>query len=179
MSKAIFLDRDGVLNEPWIVNKRPYPPSGVETTAIMVGISEALDMLSKYGYLIICVTNQPDVGRGIQTVEEVEKINNFLIDNLPIDRMYTCYHTDEDSCNCRKPKTGLFANALRDFPDLDFSKSWMIGDRWKDVKAGKTVGCKTIFIDYGYDEPYPEPEDVDIILKSIDKIVEVISRHDN
>lgn len=179
MSKVIFLDRDGVLNEPWIINKRPYPPSGVETTAIMVGIREILAMLSKYGYLIICVTNQPDVGRGIQSREEVEKINNFLMDNLPIDKMYTCYHAEEDNCDCRKPKLGLFKQAWQDNGDIDFSKSWMIGDRWKDMEAGKKVGCKTIFIDYGYDEKQPDAKNVDITVKNVTEIVEVISKHDN
>jgi D-glycero-D-manno-heptose 1,7-bisphosphate phosphatase len=179
MNKVIFLDRDGVLNEPWIINKRPYPPSGVETTAIMVGIREILAMLSKWGYLIIIVTNQPDVGRGIQTKEEVEKINNFLYDNLPIDAMYTCYHTDEDECDCRKPKTGLFKQAKTNYPDIDITKSWMIGDRWRDVEAGKKAGCKTIFIDYEYDEKQPEDKYVDICIKSIDEILGVIDKYDN
>jgi D-glycero-D-manno-heptose 1,7-bisphosphate phosphatase len=179
MSKVIFLDRDGVLNEPWIINKRPYPPSGVETTAITVGIREVLAMLSKWGYLIICVTNQPDVGRGIQTKEEVEKINNFLRDNLPIDCFFTCYHTDEDNCDCRKPKLGLFKQAWQKYPDIEFPKSWMIGDRWKDVEAGRKVGCKTIFIDYGYDEKQPDDKDVDIRIKSISEILGVIDKHDN
>jgi D-glycero-D-manno-heptose 1,7-bisphosphate phosphatase len=179
MSKVIFLDRDGVLNEPWIVNKRPYPPSGLESTAIMVGIREILAMLSKWGYLIICVTNQPDVGRGTQTLEDVGKINSFLMDNLPIDLMLTCFHKEEDECYCRKPKTGLFEQALKRYPNIEFNKSWMIGDRWKDMEAGKKAGCKTIFIDYEYDERQPEERYVDIRIKSVDEILGAIDKHDN
>jgi len=108
-------------------------------------------MLHDEGYLLIVVTNQPDVARGTQTREVVESINQFLLDNLPIEKVYTCYHDNADGCDCRKPKPGLLLQAAREY-DIDLNSSYMVGDRWSDIEAGNASGCKTIYIHYGYEE---------------------------
>ncbi|MBB3457303.1 D-glycero-D-manno-heptose 1,7-bisphosphate phosphatase [Rhizobium sp. BK313] len=158
MAKAVFLDRDGVINRAMVREGKPYPPSTVEETEILPDVAEALARLKEHGYLLIVITNQPDVARGTTTREAVEAINNYLSASLPIDEFRTCYHDSGDGCDCRKPRPGslLAAAALH---NIDMTRSFMIGDRWRDVEAGQNAGCKTIFIDYGYSEKQPEAVD--------------------
>ena len=100
---------------------------------------------------MIGITNQPDVARGTQTREIVEQINAFLLDRLPIEEIFVCYHDNHDQCDCRKPKPGLIIAAAQKYK-IDLNNSFMIGDRWTDVEAGRRAGCKTFFIDYEYNE---------------------------
>ena len=151
---CIFLDRDGVLNRTIVRNGKPYPPETLHELEIIPGVSRALHLLRDRGYLLIVVTNQPDVARGKQLREVVEAINARLLDELPLDRIYTSYE-DGDSPR-RKPSPGLLLEAAQDY-GIDLSRSVMIGDRWKDIEAGRRAGCCTVFIDYQYDEPAPNP----------------------
>ncbi|MFS8115068.1 HAD family hydrolase [Rhizobium jaguaris] len=155
MAKAVFLDRDGVINRAIVREGKPYPPATVEETEILPDVAEALKRLKEHGYLLIVVTNQPDVARGTTSRETVEAINAYLSASLPIDEFRTCYHDSGDGCDCRKPRPGslLAAAALH---GIDMSRSFMVGDRWRDVEAGQNAGCKTIFMDYGYSEKQPE-----------------------
>jgi len=152
--KAVFLDRDGVINRAVIKNGRPYPPNGLNEVEILHGVEESLHHLKRMGYLLIVITNQPDVGRGITKKETVEQINDWLSSRLPLDEFRTCYHDDTDRCHCRKPKPGAILDASWEH-NIDLSMSFMIGDRWRDVDAGEAAGCRTIFIDYGYSEQQP------------------------
>lgn len=154
MKRAVFLDRDGVLNRAFVRDGRPYPPRDLSELEILPGVEPALAELRAAGFLLIVVTNQPDVARGATTREEVEKINAALGSVLPIDEFRTCYHDTEAGCECRKPKPGalLAAAALH---DIDLSASYMVGDRWRDTEAGHQAGCNTIFLDYGYEEKQP------------------------
>ncbi|MBA7636639.1 Histidine biosynthesis bifunctional protein HisB [subsurface metagenome] len=151
MRRAVFLDRDGVLNAPLVIDGRPYPPKSREELVILPGAAGACKRLREAGFLLIMVTNQPDVARGIQTKENVQLINKILADQLSLDAFYVCYHDDRDRCECRKPKPGMLLEAARDWR-INLSKSFMVGDRWRDVEAGLRAGCQTIFIDYGYKE---------------------------
>ena len=158
MRRAVFLDRDGVLNRALVRNGKPYPPRSVAELEIIPGVGEAIQALKAAGWLLIVVTNQPDVARGATTREEVEKINAALGAALPIDEFHTCYHDSDAGCDCRKPRPGaLIAAAARH--DLDLSESYMVGDRWRDAEAGQRAGCKTIFLDYCYQEKQPEAVD--------------------
>ena len=85
----------------------------------------------------------------------VEEINDYLASHLPIDEFRTCYHDSGDGCDCRKPQPGALLAAAR-LHGINLSASYMVGDRWRDIEAGQHAGCKTIFIDYGYDEKQPE-----------------------
>jgi D-glycero-D-manno-heptose 1,7-bisphosphate phosphatase len=97
------------------------------------------------------VTNQPDVGRGLQSRAVVESFHTAILAELPLEKIYTCYHDDSDNCSCRKPRAGLIVDAQREY-GLNLAASWLIGDRWKDIDAGTAAGCKTVFLEYGYDE---------------------------
>jgi D-glycero-D-manno-heptose 1,7-bisphosphate phosphatase len=153
--RAVFLDRDGVLNEPIVREGKPYPPDSADELVIMPGAEGALAALKAAGFLLIVVTNQPDVGRGKQTVAAVEQIHKKLRTALPVDRFMVCYHDDRDACNCRKPKPGMLLQAAGE-EEVDLGRSFMIGDRWRDVDAGAAAGCRTVLIDYGYDERQPD-----------------------
>jgi D-glycero-D-manno-heptose 1,7-bisphosphate phosphatase len=164
MKRAVFLDRDGVLNRAIVRDGKPYPPSNVSELEILPGVEEALAALRKAGFLLIVVTNQPDVARGTTTREAVEAINAALGTELPIDEFRTCYHDSEAGCDCRKPRPGALLAAAAHH-DIDLYDSFMVGDRWRDAEAGQRAGCKTIFIDYGYQEK--QPEHVDYRVKSL------------
>ncbi len=153
--RAVFLDRDGVLNEAMVRDGRPYPPSSLEELRIIPGATDALQRLRNAGFLLIVVTNQPDVARGTQTRHTVEEFDAALGRALPLDDFYVCFHDGRDRCDCRKPKSGLLTRAAVDW-NIDLKRSFMIGDRWRDIDAGAAAGCRTVLIDYGYDERPPE-----------------------
>jgi D-glycero-D-manno-heptose 1,7-bisphosphate phosphatase len=154
MKKAAFLDRDGVLNQSELVNGVPIPPGSIEKVVILGGVVEAIRILRRYEFIPIVVTNQPDVARGLVSRFEVEAINRFIGKTLGIDHFYTCFHDDVDLCVCRKPSPGLIHLASKDL-DIDVSKSFMVGDRWRDVSAGQAAGCKSFFVDHSYHEITP------------------------
>ena len=162
MRRAVFLDRDGVLNRAVIRKGKPYPPSGVEDMEILPGVPEALFALKASGFLLVVVTNQPDVARGKTPQALVESMNARLKSELPLDEVLCCFHDDEDNCDCRKPKPGLLLAASRVF-DIDLKTSFMVGDRWRDIEAGELAGCKTFFIDYGYVERQPVSFDFRVV----------------
>jgi D-glycero-D-manno-heptose 1,7-bisphosphate phosphatase len=152
--RAVFLDRDGVLNESLVRNGKPYPPDTPEELRIIPGTAAALARLKERGFLLIVVTNQPDVSRGAQSRSAVEEMHLHLRSELPLDDVFTCFHDDEDGCDCRKPKPGLVTQAAEKY-GIDLGASYLIGDRWRDVDAGSQAGCKTVWIDRGYQERGP------------------------
>lgn len=154
MNKAIFLDRDGVINRVIMHNGIPNPPIRLSDVYLITGIKELIKKWHDDGYIVIVITNQPDVANNIVTKNKVDKINKYLKSEVMFDDIFVCYHNGNDNCNCRKPKVGLFIEAKTKY-NIDFSKSYMIGDRWKDMEAGEKVGCKTIFIDNNYEEKKP------------------------
>jgi len=155
MKRAVFLDRDGVINRAVVRDGKPYPPADLPAVEILPGVSGAMHLLHEAGWLLIVVTNQPDVARGTTPRAVVEAINAYLQDCLPIDEFRTCYHDSSDGCNCRKPLPGALLSAA-DAHGIDLASSYMVGDRWRDIEAGERAGCKTIFLDYGYDEKQPK-----------------------
>jgi D-glycero-D-manno-heptose 1,7-bisphosphate phosphatase len=166
-ARAVFLDRDGVLNRPLLRDNKPYPPSNKGELEILPGVAEALRQLKAAGFLLIVVSNQPDVARGTSPRSVVESINETLATALPIDEFRMCYHDGPANCDCRKPRPGMLLQAA-DKWNIDLARSYMIGDRWRDTEAGQAAGCSTFFIDYGYDEKQPERVDyrVDSLLEA-------------
>ncbi len=153
----VFLDRDGVVNRAVIRDGKPYPPDRLEDLEILPDADKALAMLKRLGFRLIVVTNQPDVARGKQARDTVEAMHRRLRAELPIDDFFVCYHDDSDGCGCRKPGPGLLIEAARAYA-LPLSKSFLIGDRWRDIDAGHAAGARTILIDYGYRERGPSRE---------------------
>lgn len=154
MKKAVFFDRDGVLNRSLVVNFRPYGPKSVEEFVLDENIAE-LSRLRDLGYLLIVTTNQPDVANGIITREFVDQLHGILSDAFTFDDILVCYHNNKDACDCRKPEPGMLHQA-RDKYGIDLTKSYMVGDRWRDVLAGQAAGCTTLLIDHGYKEEAPD-----------------------
>lgn len=150
---AVFLDRDGILNRAIVRDGKPYAPARLADLELLPSIAAALQKLSDAGYILIGITNQPDVARGTQSRRTVQAINAWIQARLPVKEIFVCYHDDRDNCACRKPKPGLIIMATEKY-GLDLSRSWMVGDRWKDIMAGQAVGLKTIFVNYHYREPY-------------------------
>ena len=159
--RAVFLDRDGVLNASVVRDGRPYPPARVEDLEILPGVPGALGELKRAGFVLLVVTNQPDVGRGTQSRAAVEAIHERMRAELPLDAIYSCYHDDGDRCACRKPAPGMLVDGARDW-DVALPASFMVGDRWRDIEAGVAAGCRTAFIDYQYDERQPRAFDVKV-----------------
>jgi D-glycero-D-manno-heptose 1,7-bisphosphate phosphatase len=161
MQPAVFFDRDGVLNKAIIKNGKPYPPTCLDEFEIMDKAYEKLKALKEQGYFLAVITNQPDVARGKCQKEDIEKLNSYIKDHLPINVILTCYHDSVDNCKCRKPEPGFLLD-LSETYQLDLKKSFLIGDRWKDIEAGQRVNCKTIFIDYHYNEKRPVGSDYEV-----------------
>jgi len=155
MNKAVFLDRDGVLNRSILVDGVPKPPSSISDIQILDGAIEAIQILKDNNFVPVVVTNQPDVARGITTQSNAEAINAFVGNSLKIEHFYTCFHDDSDFCACRKPAPGLIFHAAQEL-NLDTRRSYLVGDRWRDISAGNSAGCQTFFIDYSYPEQGPE-----------------------
>lgn len=144
--RASFLDRDGVLNEPRVLDSRPYPPRDVHELVIPGDIGAGLRELRRAGFLLIIVTNQPDIARGTLSIEQVERVHDELRARLDIDDVYVCAHDTADGCRCRKPLPGMILDAAAEH-DVDLAASWTIGDRWVDIAAGRAAGTRTALIE--------------------------------
>jgi D-glycero-D-manno-heptose 1,7-bisphosphate phosphatase len=152
MRRAVFLDRDGVLNRAFIHDDRKsHPPASPDELEILPGVVEACIALRQAGFLLIVVTNQPDVARGTQRQEVVEAINGALRRQVPVDDIWVCYHDDPDDCACRKPRPGLLLEAAKVW-EIDLPGSFVVGDSWKDIEAGRRAGCKTVLISHANTE---------------------------
>ena len=145
MRRAVFLDRDGVLNQTVLRDRRAVSPRALGEFHVLPGAREAVEALQQAGLLVVVVTNQPDVARGTLARVELERMHARLLRRVPIDAIYTCPHDDRDACACRKPKPGLLEQASRAW-NVTLAESFLVGDSWKDVAAGKAAGCTTILV---------------------------------
>lgn len=148
---AVFLDRDGVLNRTTVRDNVPHPPRSADELELLPGVPEALAKLAERGVPLIVATNQPDVARGTQTRQAVERIHQVLRQRLPLTAIYTCYHDSADDCSCRKPRPGLLRQAASAY-NIDLKRSFLVGDRWSDVAAGQSAGCRTFLIRQSYSQ---------------------------
>jgi D-glycero-D-manno-heptose 1,7-bisphosphate phosphatase len=178
LKQAVFFDRDGVLNEAMVRDGKPYPPRSIGELRVTPGAAAGLARLRSLGLPLIVVTNQPDVARGTQELAAVKAIHDALRRELPLDEVISCFHDDRDECACRKPRPGLILEGAARC-GADPRRSFMVGDRWRDIDAGQAAGCRTIWIDRGYQERGPSappdvrvaslPEAVDWILQQLRK----------
>jgi D-glycero-D-manno-heptose 1,7-bisphosphate phosphatase len=160
-NRAVFLDRDGVINRPLIRAGKPYPPATLDEFEILPGVREACQILKTLGFLIVVATNQPDVGRGTLARNAVEAIHTRMLQALPIDHVMTCFHAGAaygDPCECRKPQPGMLFQAA-EMLGIDLSKSFMVGDRWRDIDCGFRANCITVLIDWSYQEALKQAPD--------------------
>ncbi len=155
MSRAVFLDRDGVIIRTDVLDGKPYAITSLDALEVLAGAEDAIDRLKEAGFVIIVVSNQPDVSAGKVTRDVVEAVNAELFGKLAIDEIKVCYDT---AASCYKPKPGMLLEAAGEH-DINLDRSYMVGDRWRDIGAGKAAGCMTVFIDKGYSEQGPENPD--------------------
>ena len=158
MNKAIFLDRDGVLNK----ERKDYVKT-VQELELFANIETCISKIKKNSFLAIVITDQSAVNRGLTSLKNINVIHDYIQNylkkfNTKIDAFYYCPHQPNENCDCRKPKIKLIEQAALDFK-IDLSKSWMIGDHQKDFDAGKTAGCKSIKISHS--------SELDIVLDKI------------
>ena len=157
-NRAVFLDRDGVINANIVRDRRPFAPTTLEEFHFLPGVDTAIRRLKDAGFVIVVVTNQPDVPNGITPRETVEAMHARVRTHLAVDDIEACFHTDRENCTCRKPKPGMLLTAAAKH-GIDTKRSWMVGDRWRDVDAGRSAGCSTVFIDYGFIQEQPVKAD--------------------
>lgn len=155
---AAFLDRDGVVNAAVVRDGRPHPPAHVDDLVVLPGVAEACARLRAAGFVVLVVTNQPDIARGSTSCIEVARINDALLQHLAIDAILVCPHDDADGCHCRKPRPGLLLDGAEQW-DVDLARSTMVGDRWRDIDAGAAAGVATVHLDRGYRERRPADPD--------------------
>lgn len=169
---AVFLDRDGVLNRAIVVDRRPQPPRSLAEFGLEPGVENACRRLREAGLVLVVVSNQPDLARGTIGREAVDEVNSALDQALALDAIYICPHDDADGCECRKPAPGMLLAAARELR-LDLARSVMVGDRWRDVEAGRRAGTATVFLEKGYHEPAPLAADlvVSALPEAVDWIV--------
>ena len=151
MVKAVFLDRDGVINRSIVRDGKPYAPRSLAEFELLPGVEKACADLAAAGFLLLVVTNQPDIGNGLVSAAIVEQMHQKLLQLLPIKKIYMCPHRQDAGCACRKPKPGMLLAAKEEF-GIDMAASFMAGDRHSDVCAGISAGCTPVFIDHEYVE---------------------------
>ena len=172
-NRAVFLDRDGVINRALVRDGRPRSPPSLDELEILPGVEAAIRALREAGFLVIVVTNQPDVATGKQSLAVVEAMHRALAERLMIDDFRVCYEVGHETSQHYKPKPGMLLEAAEE-NGIDLRHSFMVGDRWRDVGAGKAAGCFTIFIDYGYKERRPDKPDATVasLLEAAEIILE-------
>lgn len=161
MTRAVFLDRDGVLNEAIVRDGKPYSPDTIAEMVIPSDAAAALTRLRQHGFRLIMATNQPDIARGRMTRAAVDAMNAHLRSHLPLDAIEMCTHDDADRCGCRKPEPGMLLNAAKR-DGIDLAASFMVGDRWRDIEAGRGAGCRTVLIGDGYGERFRSQPDIKV-----------------
>ena len=154
LRRAVFLDRDGVINRALVREGKPYPPLRLEEFEIYPDAREACAQLKTAGFALVVVTNQPEVGRGTLSRATVEAMHAAMHAALPIDRVEVCYEPGD--ADFYKPATGMLRRAAAEL-SLDLEGGFMVGDRWRDIDCGRAAGCVTIWIDRGYDEALRQP----------------------
>ena len=172
-NKAIFLDRDGVINKVIMRNGKPSSPWKLKEFEILPDVKECLVAFKKMGFLNIIFTSQPDISRGFLQIEDLEKMHEIIDKTLLVDEIRFCPHDDKDNCSCRKPKPGLILEAVQKW-SIDLRESYVIGDTWKDIGAGKAVGCKTFLLRREYNKGFQK--DYDFEVSNLKKTVEIIKK---
>ena len=169
-NKAVFLDRDGVINQTVFRRGAQRAPQDLSEWAWMDGVHDTLRALSTRGYALIVCTNQPDVVRGWQSREQVDAFHALIERELPVARIYACFHDNSEACACRKPKPGMLLQAANELR-VDLAGSWMIGDRSSDIEAGRAAGCRTVLM---RGSAQAEPADADHEVDTLAELLAII-----
>ena len=174
--RAVFLDRDGVVVRSVVRDGKPYAVRRLEDLRLLPGAGGSIASLKKAGFLVIVVTNQPDIANGLISPEIVDEMHARLRTKLTIDDVRMCPHNSASGCDCRKPKPGMLLQAAADH-NVNLGKSYMVGDRISDVLAGASAGCQSIFIDRHYAETKGQAIGTDMIERSLPSATRLILSH--
>jgi D-glycero-D-manno-heptose 1,7-bisphosphate phosphatase len=169
--RAVFLDRDGVVNKVILRGGKPFSPRNLGEFVFTDGIQETVSILKRNGYKTILVSNQPDIARGHITQDVLDKMMQRVSEEILLDDIFVCPHEDDHHCACRKPKPGMILEAAKKWK-IDLRASYVIGDTWKDMEAGKTAGCKTILLDAVYNRDVRSDFRVTSLIEAVDIILE-------
>ena len=154
MRRAVFLDRDGVINAAVVLDRKPYSPKNFAGIKILDGVIEAIKSLMAQNFIPVIITNQPDITRKIITESDLISMHKIISKKTQIKHFYVCPHDEKDLCECRKPKPGLITQAAKEL-QLDLNSSFLVGDRWRDIAAAQALNIESFFIDYSYAEKQP------------------------
>lgn len=169
MNAAVFLDRDGVLNEVIMRDGMPGSPRALHELRLVPDI-EAVRRLREAGLLVFIVTNQPDVSRGHVSLALVESMIDAIRAVVPVDDYRVCIHEDHHQCACRKPKAGMLHDLARRW-HVDPGRSFVIGDMWRDVEAARAAGCRSVLVRRSYNEDTSADDVVDSLAEAVDLVV--------
>lgn len=167
--QAVFLDRDGVLTEPVVRNNRAYAPLSLDEFRVLEGAGPQIARLRAAGLLCLVFTNQPEVARGSLDLRTLEWMHDFLRTSVGVDDIYVCFHDPSEDCNCHKPKPGMLLAAAKKW-SVSLERSFVIGDRWRDIEAGRGVGCYTILLD----RPYSQCTTADARVRNLTEAVDLV-----
>jgi len=168
--RAIFLDRDGVINQVIFRDGKPAGPRHVSEFEFESGIEEPIRRLRAAGFKLFVVTNQPDIARGLLTAEQLHLMTDNIIVTLQIDAVRICPHDDHDRCSCRKPSPGMLLDLAREY-DVTLAQSYLIGDSWKDTLAARAAGCESIMLDRPYNQDDPADSRASDLSQAVDIIL--------
>ena len=169
--RAVFFDRDGVVNKVILRDEKPFSPRTLEEFVLTEGVRETVSILKRKGYKAILISNQPEVARGRITRDTLDQMMQRVNGEVALDDIFICLHDDDDHCVCRKPKPGMILEASRKWK-IDLRASYVIGDTWKDMEAGKAAGCKTILLDAVYNRDVRSDFRVTSLAEAVDIILE-------
>lgn len=147
--RAVFFDRDGVINAVVVRDGKITSPRAMSEYRIISGVKAGMARLRAANYLIVVITNQPEVSRGLLRRDALDAMHEHLSRELPIDAIYCCLHDDHHACNCRKPKPGMILEAAAQW-HIDLERSFVVGDTEKDIGAAQAAGCASIMIEAEY-----------------------------
>jgi D-glycero-D-manno-heptose 1,7-bisphosphate phosphatase len=170
MRRAVFLDRDGVVNRVILKDGKPFSPRTLDEFVFCDAAGKFICDSREAGFLNIVFTNQPDISRGLVKLKAIEQIHELIRQNLKVDDIMLCPHDDKDNCRCRKPKSGMLTDAAKKW-QIDLGSSFVIGDQWKDIAAGTNAGCRTILLDC----PYNKNVESDYRIKDLSSAFKIIS----
>jgi len=168
--RAVFLDRDGVVNKVLFRDGRPASPRTLGEFRLCDAIAESLMRLSVAGLRLFVISNQPDVARGLLPPSVLEEITTRILASLPVEGVLVCPHDDTDNCVCRKPKAGMLLEVASG-QGINLACSFLIGDSWKDIEAGRNAGCRTILLRRAYNTGVEADSSVESVWEAADIIL--------
>jgi D-glycero-D-manno-heptose 1,7-bisphosphate phosphatase len=173
MNKALFLDRDGVIDALVFRNDEWGAPLAAEHVALLPGVREALQRASAAGYLIFVVSNQPNVAKGQATMDSVRAVHEKVLSELgdaPVTEWFYCYHQAADRCTCRKPSPEFVLDAAKRY-DVDLTQSWFAGDQDSDIECGRRAGCRTALLEYARSSHKRGTQRADLVVRDLPELV--------